>query len=235
MFKKLLFTLFTLSALSPAFAQERMLLKGLIFKKGTSQRLSNVTITNKVSKIKSVSDVWGNFSIEANLGDTLLFKREDLQEYELAINKKQNLLIYLSEALVLKEVVVKEKSKQQEQKEILQDFRSKGVYFNGKPPLLAYIFTPLTALNELIGKDANNARRFGNYIARENAESEVDKHFNDALIKKTVAIKDEDLVEFKYLYRPKPEDVTYRNYYDDMKYIKDCFKKYQQRKKLNPQ
>lgn len=234
MFKKLLFTLLTISALSPAFAQERMLLKGLIFKKGTSQRLSNVTITNKVSKIKSISDVWGNFSIEANLGDTLLFKREDLQEYELPINKKQNLLIYLSEALVLKEVVVKEKSKQQEQKEILQDFRSKGVYFNGKPPLLAYIFTPLTALNELLGKDANNARRFGNYIARENAESEVDNHFNDALIKKTVAIKDEDLAEFKYLYRPKPEDVTYWNVYDDMKYIKDCFEKYQKRKKLNP-
>ncbi|MBD3748920.1 MAG: hypothetical protein IE931_05445 [Sphingobacteriales bacterium] len=235
MFKRLLFILITLLAISPAFAQETALLKGLVFKKGTSQRLSNVTITNKVSKIKSISDVWGNFSIEANLGDTLLFKKDGFQEYELPITKKQNLLIYLSEALSLKEVVVKEKSKQQQQKEILQDFRSKGVYFNGKPTLLAYIFTPLTALNELIGKDANNARRFGNYIARENAESEVDKHFNDTLIKKTVAIKDEDLAEFKYLYRPKPENVTYRNVYDDMKYIKDCYAKYKKLKKLNPQ
>jgi hypothetical protein len=126
--------------------------------------------------------------------------------------------------------VVKAKSKQQEQKEILRDFRSKGVFYNGKPPLLAYIFTPLTALNELLGKDANNARRFGNYIGRENAEVEVDRHFNDVIIKKAIPIKEGNLVEFKYLYRPKPEDVTYRNAYDDMKYVKDCYQKYKKTK-----
>ncbi|MBC7653494.1 MAG: hypothetical protein H7098_03350, partial [Oligoflexus sp.] len=152
-------------------------MKGLIFKKGTSQRLSKVTIENKQSKIKSESDEFGNFSITVNLADTLYFYRYDLQDEYMVISKKQNLIIYMSESLILKEVVVKEKSKQQEQKEILADFRSKGVFYNGKPPLLAYIFTPLTALNELLGKDANNARRFGNYISRENAESEVDRHF----------------------------------------------------------
>ncbi|MBU0696269.1 MAG: hypothetical protein KKE39_07045 [Bacteroidetes bacterium] len=205
-------------------------MKGLIFKKGTSQRLSKVTIENKQSKIKSESDEFGNFTITVNLADTLHFYRYGLQDAYMVISKKQNLIIYMSESLILKEVVVKEKTKQQEQKEILDDFRGKGVFYNGKPPLLAYIFTPLTALNELIGKDANNARRFGNYISRENAESEVDRHFNDAVIKKAIPIKDENLVEFKYLYRPKPGDVIYRNGYDDMKYVKDCFQKYKKRK-----
>lgn len=230
MFKKLLLLSFFLICLHQLFAQENILLKGLIFKKGTSQRLSKVTIENKQTKIKSESDEFGNFSIEVNIGDTLYFYKYGLQDQEYIIIKKQNLIIYLSENLVLEEVVVKEKSKQQEQKEILADFRSKGVFYNGKPPLLAYIFTPLTALNELLGKDANNARKFGNYISRENAESEVDRHFNDAVIKKAIPIKNENLVEFKYLYRPKPEDVTYRNGYDDMKYVKDCYQKYKKRK-----
>jgi hypothetical protein len=229
MFKKLLLLSFCLVCFHQLLAQEHLLLKGLIFKKGTSQRLSNVTIENKQSKIKSESDEYGTFSMKVNIGDTLYFYKYGLQNEAAIITRKQNLIIYMSENLILKEVVVKAKSKQQEQKEILGDFRSKGVFYNGKPPLLAYIFTPLTALNELLGKDANNARRFGNYIGRENAESDVDRHFNDVVIKKAISIKDENLVEFKYLYRPKPEDVTYRNVYDDMKYVKDCYQKYKKR------
>lgn len=230
MFKKLLLLSFLLVCFHQLLAQDHISLKGLIFKKGTSQRLSKVTIENKQSKIKSESDEYGNFLIEVNIGDTLYFYKYGLQDEETIITKKQNLIIYMSENLILQEVVVKEKSKQQEQKEILQDFRSKGVFYNGKPPLLAYLFTPLTALNELLGKDANNARRFGNYISRENAEVEVDRHFNDVVIKKAINIKEENLIEFKYLYRPKPEDVTYRNVYDDMKYIKDSYQKYKKRK-----
>jgi hypothetical protein len=230
MFKKLLLLSFCLACFHQLLAQEHIHLKGLIFKKGTSERLSKVTIENKLSKIKSESDEFGNFSMEVNIGDTLYFYRYGLQDEKAIISKKQNLIIYMSKILVLKEVVVKAKSKQQEQKEILRDFRSKGVFYNGKPPLLAYIFTPLTALNELLGKDANNARRFGNYIGRENAEVEVDRHFNDVIIKKAIPIKEGNLVEFKYLYRPKPEDVTYRNAYDDMKYVKDCYQKYKKTK-----
>ena len=129
MFKKLLLLSFFLICLHQLFAQENILLKGLIFKKGTSQRLSKVTIENKQTKIKSESDEFGNFSIEVNIGDTLYFYKYGLQDQEYIIIKKQNLIIFLSENLVLEEVVVKEKSKQQEQKEILADFRSKGVFY----------------------------------------------------------------------------------------------------------
>ena len=226
LFSVLIFIFFSLSTI----AQQKIILKGLIFKKGTSQRLQDISIENKASKEFILSDEWGNFSISANIGDTLLFKKEGLQEFEKIIQDKQNLIIYLEAPILLEEVVVKQKTTKQEQKEILDGYRSKGVYYNGNPPLLVYIFNPLTALHELLGKDANNAKKFGSYVQRENAESRVDAHFNEQIIKTSIKIKDSELVEFMYLYRPKPEEVTYRNTYDDMAYIKKSYRAYLKRK-----
>ena len=226
LFSVLILIFFSLTTI----AQQKIILKGLIFKKGTSQRLQDISIENKASKEFILSDEWGNFSISANIGDTLLFKKEGLQEFEKIIQDKQNLIIYLEAPILLEEVVVKQKTTKQEQKQILDGYRSKGVYYNGNPPLLVYIFNPLTALHELLGKDANNAKKFGSYVQRENAESRVDAHFNEQIIKTSIKIKDSELVEFMYLYRPKPEEVTYRNTYDDMAYIKKSYRAYLKRK-----
>ena len=193
--------------------------------------MRQLNIENKSSKEHTVSDEWGTFNLLVAIGDTLVFEKINYQEIQKVIFQKQNLLIYLNRAITLNEVKVKGQSKSAEQKEILEDFRSKGVFFNGNPPLLAYIFNPLTVLNELISSDASNARKFSNYIGRENAESMVDRHFNAIVIRKAIAIKDDELVEFMYLHRPKPEDVKYRSYYEDMEYVKKAYLLYMKNKK----
>lgn len=231
MLKQLFFSFILFSIAISAIGQENFVLKGLIFRTSTSQRVANVRVQNKNLDLITFSDDWGNFSIKAQLGDTLIFLREGFSEQEKVITAKQNLIIYLNAAQVLKEVVVKGQTKKAEQQEILDGYRSKGVYYNGNPPLLVYIFNPLTAINELIGRDANNARRFGNYVARENAESDVDKHFNTSIIKTAVKIKDDELAEFMFLHRPKPEEVTYWNYYDDLAYVRRAYLVYMKGKK----
>lgn len=231
MLKQLFFSFILFSIAISAIGQENFVLKGLIFRISTSQRLANVRVQNKNLDLITFSDDWGNFSIKAQLGDTLIFLREGFSEQEKVITAKQNLIIYLNAAQVLREVVVKGQTKKAEQQEILDGYRSKGVYYNGNPPLLVYIFNPLTAINELIGRDANNARRFGNYVARENAESDVDKHFNTSIIKTAVKIKDDELAEFMFLHRPKPEEVTYRNYYDDLAYVRRAYEVFLKKKK----
>lgn len=215
------------------YGQETFLIKGLVFEIG-NKRISEASIINKRSKETSFSDDFGNFSINVFIGDTLIITKNNYQEQEKGILQKQNLIIYLKKAIVLNEIVIKQQTKKAEQKEILDGFRSKGVYYGGKPPIFAYIFTPLSALHELLGKDANDARRFGSYIYRENAQSGVDKHFNVSIIKESIKIKDEEMVEFMYLYRPKPEDVSYRNRYDDMNYIKKSYQGYLKTKKDRP-
>ncbi|WP_017260141.1 carboxypeptidase-like regulatory domain-containing protein [Pedobacter arcticus] len=214
-----------------ANAQEKVLIKGLVFQKGSSSRIEAVEIQVKNTRNSVKTDEWGNFAIEVNIGDTLLFSKLNYEDTERPVLAKTNLIVYLTKAIALNEVIVKEQSKSKQQQEILDGYRSKGVFYNGDPPILAYIFVPLTALHELLGTDANNAKKFGNYIQRENAQSMVDRHFNEIVIRKAIKIPDSELVEFMYLFRPKPEEAMYWNYYDDMNYVKKSYAKFLQRKK----
>lgn len=211
-------------------AQEIFDLKGIVFEFGGTERISQAYIYNKTKNIHSISDEFGTFTIRTSLGDTLLISKSNYQEVTKLILKKQNLIIYLKIALQLEEVVVKAKSVRQEQLEILDGYRAKGVFNNGKTPFLMYIFSPLTALNNLLGGDAKNARNFTTYVARENAESVVDKRFNITLIKDNISIEDSNIAEFMYLYRPKYELVKYWNDYDAINYIKKNYAKYQKTK-----
>jgi hypothetical protein len=222
----LLFFYLCFTLLPRSYGQEQFVLKGVVFSDLNKQRLPYVNIINQRTQVNIKSDEWGVFAITAQIGDTILIQKEGFQEFSKNISAKQNLVVYLKGVIKLEEVVVTQPSKKADQKEVLDDFRSKGVYFNGSPPLLFSIFHPLTAIHELLSKDANNAQRFVNYISRENAESAVDRKFNKWLIMKHIPIKDEDVAEFMFLYRPKPNQVTYWNDYDVIKYIKDSYQKY---------
>ncbi len=208
------------------FGQETFVIKGIIFKKESSNRVEFATIQNLKSSNSVKSDEWGTFSIDAKLGDSVKIIKNNFQEYTVVITKKQNLIIYLTPAYQLNEVKVTAQTTKQQQQEILDGYRAKGVYNNGKIPFLMYIFNPLTALQNLIGADANNARTFYKYIQRENKDAFVDNKFNKELIQKNIPIKEDEIVEYMYKYRPKYEDVLYWNQYDAINYIKKSYQKY---------
>ncbi|ADY53288.1 hypothetical protein Pedsa_2747 [Pseudopedobacter saltans DSM 12145] len=223
--KKLFLSFVLLSITSFIFAQETFEVKGIIFNQ-SKQRVASVNIENQRNGRLATSDQWGTFSIEVAVGDSLFFKKDGFQDAAKFISTKQNLVIYLNQGITLNEVIVKEKSKAAEQKEALDDYRAKGIYFNGNPPLLFSIFHPLSAIHELVSKDAANAKRFGNYISRENAQSAVDIKFNKRLILEHTSIKEENVAEFMYYYRPRPEMVAKWNQYDNIRYIQDSYKKF---------
>mgnify|MGYP003575645315 CR=1 FL=1 len=205
-------------------AQETFPIKGIIFNSKNKQRVEKAKITNIKSGNAALSDTWGLFSLEVAVGDTLLVEKENFSETQHVILKQQNLVIYLQPSISLDVVTVKGQTKQAEQQEILEGYRDKGVFYGGYPPFLAYIFTPLSALHELLGKDAKNARNFAAYAARENAQSAVDRVFNKSLIMQHSDIEEKDVAEFMFYYRPKPEDISRWNDYDKIKYIQESYK-----------
>lgn len=223
--KKLLLSFILLAVTPLAWAQEIFEVKGIIFNQ-SKQRVGDVKIENQRNGKSATSDQWGTFSIEVMVGDSLFFKKEGFQDAAKLISTKQNMVIYLNQGITLNEVTVKEKSKAAEQKEVLDDYRAKGIHFNGSPPLLFSIFHPLSAIHELVSKDAANAKRFSNYISRENAQTAVDVKFNKRLILEHTTIKEENVAEFMYYYRPSPQVVAKWNQYDNIRYIQDSYKKF---------
>jgi hypothetical protein len=210
---------------SPAFAQQDFLMKGVVMESGTMNRIALAEITNKRNNFVVGSNDMGIFEIKASVGDTLVIVKRDFSDREVRVVGPTDIVVKLNRT-TLNTVNIYGQSKKQEMNQIKQDFRDKGSFYAGKPPLLSYIFTPLTAIYELFGKTPKNARRFNKYYNTELQQGEIDGFFNETLIQKETDLRGKDLEQFMLNYRPEYEQAKKWTEYDAIKYIRDNYAKY---------
>ncbi|MCZ4242828.1 hypothetical protein [Pedobacter punctiformis] len=204
-----------------------LLVKGVIFEKGTNIRVALSEITNKRTKLGVGSNDLGFFQIKANIGDTLLITKRNLNDQQIIVHGPQDIIVYLVRgSTMLDEVTVKGNTKKQDLDEIKREFRNKGVYNGGKSSFLSAIFQPLNGLYNLFGRDPKNARRFGRYADNEIKQSQIDQYFNTTIIQNNTNLKGQDLENYMLNYRPTFEKAQYWNSYDYIKYIKESSKKF---------
>ncbi|WP_207421053.1 hypothetical protein [Desertivirga brevis] len=202
---------------------------GVVFRKGTSTRVYNATVYNENKRISVSSDHFGLFSIMASVGDTLIIEAEGYTGQKVPVRNFKDILVYLTGTNLLAEVKVTATTPRQNLKEVEEEFRKKGIYYGGKPPLgllLPFGGSPLTFFHELLSKDGKRARRFNKYAKAELEYYDISARFNDANIRKTVNIKDEELEEFKKRYWPSAELVRGWNDFDLFDYIKRSYKEF---------
>ena len=195
-------------------------IKGVVFQKGTSLRVGNATVSNLSKKVVSQTDGLGVFHILASPGDTINFSRPGFLSQDLVVASLKDQVVQLTRPVQLSEVTVTGQSKKQELDELKREYRRKGSYYSGKPPLLSYIFTPLTALYELVGKTPGQARRFNKYYTREVQNAEIDRRFNQRTISVLTGYEGADLRNFLETYRPQFEEVIGWADYDLVNYVK---------------
>jgi hypothetical protein len=213
-----------------AKAQQEFLMKGVVMESGTINRIALAEVTNKRNNFVVGSNDLGIFEIRALVGDTLVIVKRDFSDREVRVISTADLVVKLNRR-TLQTVNIYGESKKQEMNQIKQDFRDKGSFYAGKPPLLSYIFTPLTAIYELFGKTPKNARRFNKYYNTEVQQSEIDDFFNETLIQKQTDLRGKDLENFMLNYRPDYEIAKKWTEYDAIKYIRDNYQKFKAAKK----
>ena len=220
--------------ISKGFAQEEFKLTGVIFEKATKIRIALAEVTNKRNKYTVGSNDLGLFTIKALVGDTLIITKRNFSQLILTVTSSKDVITYLSrDANVLNEVTVYGQTKKQELASIQRDFKNKGSFYAGKPPLLSFIFTPLTAIYELFGRTPKNARRFNNMYVTEIQNSQVDQLFNKSTINENTGLEGKELENFMVNYRPDYNKAKNWTVYDATKWIKDSFKKYTDTLKKN--
>ena len=208
-------------------AQQEFMLNGVVFEKGTKDRIALAEITNKRNKYSAGSNDIGLFTIRSVVGDTLVIAKRGFKPVEVVIRDTKDVITYIArDATTLNEVTVYGQTKKQELDAIKRDYRNKGSFYAGKPPLLSYIFTPLTALYELVGRTPKNARRFNNMYVTELQLSHVDQFFNKTSINKYTGLEGKELENFMVNYRPDYERAKNWTNYDAIKWINDSYKKY---------
>lgn len=223
-----IFLLLTL-ALSNVYAQNSFVVKGVLIDKAANIRVALATITNLNTGAAVGTNDMGFFSITANIGDTILVEKQRYQDVKAVVQNTRDLVLYLNAATTLNEVVITGKTKKQALDEIKQDFKNKGSYYGGKPPLgllLPFGGSPLTFLYELFGKTPKQAKRFNRMYKNEMQNGEVDLFFNKALINKHTGLTGAQLDEFMINYRPTFAQAKTWTSYDGIKWINDSYKKY---------
>lgn len=216
------------------YAQTDKVQQGVLFKKGTTIRIAHADIYDVRSKYRVSSNDFGIFRILVRKGDTLEISGAGYKMQKFMVDDFRDTILYLQPTNELEEVRIKENSIKKELEELQRSYRSKGIYYNGRPPwylLLPFGGHPLTFFHELLSKDGRHARRFGNYAQMELAFHEVESRFNDYSIKRAVpSIKEDELAEFKKAYRPGIEQIRKWNDYDLIIYIKTSYEKFRQSK-----
>lgn len=218
----------------PAVAQELAPVKGITYNNKIMQRIAQVTITNLQHRSVVISNLIGEFSINAAPGDTLLFQKVGFTEQRLIADVQKPLFVYLVPAIVLDDVVVKTKTRKLEQQEVMDTYRSKGIYYNGKPPATSFLASPLTGFYELFGKGPKRARHFANYIAQENQQVEINKRYTRELVKRITKLPDEEISSFMLAYNPPYKEFVKWNDYELIQFINKSFEGYKQTKGAPP-
>lgn len=226
------FLLYCLPAL--VFAQQTFTVKGILYKKNTDERIAQAVITDLKSQLVMMSDELGGFSITASKGDTLLVHKNGFAEQKEVVNGPNDIIIYLDPVIKLAEVNIKEKSTQQELNDVVNTYRSKGLYFDGKTPFWSFINSPLTGLYEMFGKDATNERHFIAFSKDEMESIAVSKRYTPQLVKQVTLLPDTEVVKFMQQYTPSYEDIQQWNDYELITHIKKYLQYYKSNKQAIP-
>ena len=217
--------LFILSFADRAQSQT-YIIGGVIKDKAANSRIVDAQIINQRTGDAVLSSSLGLFQIKAKIGDTLLVIKQDYSDFTAAVVDTKDMIINMNRDMTLKQVDIYGKTKKAELTDMKREYRNKGSFYQGKPPLLSFLFKPLTAVYELLGKTPKNARRFGRYYETEMQQTLIDGFFNESLIQDNTDLKGEQLEQFMIDYRPEYEKAKNWQQYDALKYIKDSYRKY---------
>ncbi|GHE36829.1 hypothetical protein [Sphingobacterium griseoflavum] len=222
----ILSVLLALGSVEIAAAQSTAV-SGIVVAKGGSVRLAEVNVHNLRTNRRAQTNTFGVFIIEASVGDSLAFSKTGYGPVKTVIQTAEDILIELQEGLTIETVVVNRMSKEAEMRDMLDDYRKKGVYNGGKNTVGTYLGSPATALYNLFGKDAKNAKRFAAMMDRELEESQVDRIFNKSSVSSLTDLEGDELQSFMDLYRPSFSMVQRWGQYDFMNYVKTSFESWE--------
>ncbi len=210
-----------------ASGQQAFNIRGVVSKNLSTERIAKVVIKNLSSNDIIESDDLGWFNIKAAVGDTLLFSKNGYTAQKIAIKGVGDLPVYMQPVINLDEVTIKGQTQRQELNDALKDYNRKGIYYNGDPPVMSLLLNPLNDLHLLFGKDAADLRRFKTYAKGELENTEIDRRYNIAMVKRVTNASDSVAQKFMEYYKPSFEDMKEWNDYDLIRHVRSAYDYYE--------
>jgi hypothetical protein len=233
---KLFACLLTLCCIHSVVFGQAVTVKGIIFKKSTTDRVSQALVNDLNNKVIMMSDELGMFSISASIGDTLVVTKSNYTPLRITVLNQQDIALYLQPVIELNQVTIKGETKKQELNDVMKQYKSEGIFNDGKSlPFWEAFNSPVSELYQLFGKSPGEARRFAAYSKTELENTEVDRRYTRELVKSITKLPDDEVIKFMQLYTPSYQDMKDWNDYKLITYIKKNLVYYQKTKNIPQQ
>ncbi len=216
---RLLGLLLLLLATFGATAQHIQKVSGMVLQKGTGNRIGEVVVLNLRTNRSTLTNSFGVFTVDASVGDSLSFTKVGFSPIKTVLTNLNEFYVELQEGIRLETAIVERKSKEAELNEAMGNYSKKGVYNGGKNKFGTYLGSPATALYNLFGREAKNAKRFGRFMDKEKDELQVDRIFSREAVKNLTKLDSTDLDAFMVRYRPSFDLAEHWGQYDLMHYV----------------
>ncbi|GAB2988017.1 carboxypeptidase-like regulatory domain-containing protein [Mucilaginibacter puniceus] len=190
------------------FAQEKSI-AGIVFDKNSQDRIARINVVNLNTGKSVYNNLNGVFTIEAETGDRLVFKKQDYYNDTVKIENHLPLAIYLSRtAIQLREVTINDSVLSPKDRLALskkENSRAYGTLANRDlitTPIMGGAGGSIDALWNMLSGEGKNAANLRDYIDLDYRRDVIDYRFNRALAGRITGLKDKQLTDFMQKYRP---------------------------------
>jgi len=190
------------------FAQDKPV-EGIVFDKTTKERVADISVHDINNRITVYDNLKGEFKIKANIGDQLVFSRQDYHPDTIKVQNKGDLAIYMVHLVIqLKEVTVRDSAlTPDEQLEKTKEEFAK-IY---SPSLNPDWFgtsdyggagISIDAIWNSFSREGRNAASLRDLIERDYEQHVIDYRFSRTFVERVTGLKDGKLTSFMTRYRP---------------------------------
>ena len=202
-----LLLLFSISTLT-GFSQEKSI-AGIVFDKSSKDRIAKVNVLNLNTGISVYNNLNGVFTIDAQPGDELVFKRQEYYSDTIKIESYIPLAIYLGRSsITLPEVTIRDSALTPLKRYArikAENSRAYGSLANRdiiSTPSVGMPGLSIDGLWNMFSRQGKDAAHLREMIARDYKQDVIDFRFNRTLAAKVTGLKDKQLTDFMQKYRP---------------------------------
>ncbi|MDB5110928.1 MAG: hypothetical protein JWR67_2042 [Mucilaginibacter sp.] len=214
------------------FSQEKSI-AGIVFDKENQGRIAKINVVNLNSGQSVYNNLNGVFTIEAQPGDLLVFKRQEYISDTVKVQNTIPIAVYMKRSSIqLKEVTIvdtaltPEKKLAETKREYNKIYGSLAYHDFLSLPSSGGAGLSIDALYNAFSRSGRNARHLRNIIDRDYKQDVIDFRFNQSLVEKITGLKDKKLTDFMQKYRPGYFFVLNATDYEFIASIKTNYKRY---------
>lgn len=216
-----------------AFAQNKI--EGIVFDKVSKDRIALVNVWNTTSGLSGYNNLKGEFTIDAKIGDIIIFTKQYYKSDTIKVSNFNSLAIYMQPtSRVLQQVNIRDTILTPEQQLVNTKREYNKIYGPlGDKNLLSVgpggAGLSIDALYNAISRSGKQAAHLRDNIEEDYHQSVIDYRFNRVTVGRITGLKDKQLTDFMQKYRPGYFFVTTASDYEFIAFIKSNLRRYLRR------